>query len=236
MKKLDYLYGKHSKDGLTLLELFIVILLISIISAVLCKLTFPSKEDLQRKGPKEALEIIIKMARKTANRDAQKMRVLFLDQAIPITFDNNATGSEAGLHIQLSGVNPNCRDSVLNFLQETVVSPPTAWPPKNKYNTKTPLFVVTDAKEKVTFDEDKICYVVLANPIKGQLTKGFHTAFEEGHVDSKGQWKGKRTSHRYFEVYPSGMCNSVSFKGEECQEYNREHSINPVSGIVTVHK
>jgi prepilin-type N-terminal cleavage/methylation domain-containing protein len=227
--KLNYWYRKHSKDGLTLLELFIVIALISIVSALLLKITFPSEEDLRRQDLEKALEFIIKMARKTANYEAKEMHVLFVDQFMPIKIDN-----KANTLFRRDQLNPNRQKSILDFLKATVTSPSQAWPTQDySSNTKAPLFIVTDTKGEAIFDEDQVCYTILKNPGNGQLTSDHHTAFVEGYIDSDGKWKHKqRQTSPYFTVSPSGICDYVSFITEICQEYNNKYFIDPIRGTV----
>jgi hypothetical protein len=225
--------GKYSKNGLTLVELLIVIMLLFIVGVATLKLTFPKKGDLQKKGPPEAVESAIRMARKIANREAKPMRIWFVDQSVNIQIDEKLN-PRLNTFFPLDESNPNRKNSILDFFEETTTSPPQTWP---KYShsglTNTPLFLVTDMDGKTVFDEDKVCYAILRNPGKDQLTKHpDHAVFEEGYLDSSSKWKKEKTGlSQYFTVYPSGLCDYVGFNFENCPEYNHDYVIDPIAGI-----
>jgi hypothetical protein len=82
--------------------------------------------------------------------------------------------------------------------------------------------------------KNKVCYASIKNPTNNQLTIDMHNAFESGSMDSASKWHVNRKagSHQYFTVYPSGMCDPVSFSGERCPEYNHKYVVDPVSGSV----
>jgi Tfp pilus assembly protein FimT len=240
---LDYLHRKHSKNGLTLLELLVVITLIFVVSAVLLKITFPKEEDLRKKGPKEALESVIKMARKVANREAKAVRVRFIDQNMNINIDDKIDPN-AYAYFSLKKSNPKHQNSILKFLRETTNSNPKSWPSVCSSNlTKTPLFLVIDTDGKAVFDEDKVCYAIIQNPGNEQLTIKRHKAFEEGYLKSSSTassptWRKKDSisSRQYFTVYPSGLCDYVSFKAEKCPQYNHNYVVDPLAGTVKEYK
>jgi hypothetical protein len=209
--------------------------LIVIISAVLAKLAFPKEDDLRKKKPKESLEAVIKLARKVANREAKPAYVQFIDQDIFIYIETKSNGS---CFFDSNESNPDRRDSIMKFLETTTGSKPAAWPSSGSYKTTTPLFLVTDVDKKAIFDENKVCYAIIQNPNQNltnkQITGGDHKAFEEGSIDNSRKWqqKGGTTCREYFIVYPSGLCDSVSFKAEKCPEYNHNYAVNPISGTV----
>jgi hypothetical protein len=230
VNKLNYLYGKHSKDGLTLLELFTVISLLFVIIAVLTKWTFPKAEDLRRKDPQAALELIVRMAREVANCNAQEIQVRFIDQCMQVTINDH----EADAFFRLKQPNTDCQESILNFLKAVVVSPPNVW---QEYTgvTKNPFFLVTNGGGNAILYRDKVLFVEIRNPIDGQVTSGKHNAFEKGVFDSQKNWKRKGPSSPSFTVYPYGGCDRVSFKGELCPEYNKNYVVDPIAGTVSVH-
>jgi type II secretory pathway pseudopilin PulG len=219
---------------MTLVELLIVIVLMFIAGTAVVKVTFPKEEDFLRQQPKEALEAIIKTARKTSNRDAQEQRIQFIDQNTNIGIANPVDGDK-GYYFDLAETDVARHNSVLNFLKKTTNAEPTAWPTINFQSVTTaPLFLLTDSSGKAIFDENNVCYAVIDNPGDGPLTIN-RKPFEPGYVDKKERtWKGKKgSSASYFTVYPSGLCNSVCFQAESCPAYNRPLAIDALSGVVT---
>jgi prepilin-type N-terminal cleavage/methylation domain-containing protein len=233
MSGLDCPYKERSKKGMTLLELLIVLTLISIVSAVLSKLVFPKKEDLRKKSPKEALESVIQKARKVANREAKEVRIFFIDQVMNLKIDARINDA-IGAHFLQSELGPDRQKSILDFFNKVTNSKLTDWPSMGHTNsTITPLLLATDTDGKAVFDGNEVCYSIIKNPSNGQLTIGTHEAFEKGHLDSSSKWHRAGTpSSRYLTIYPSGLCDSVSFKCENCPTYNHEHVVDSISGTV----
>jgi hypothetical protein len=198
------------------------------------KLVFPKKEDLQKKSPEKSLETVIKLARKVSNREAKAMRIQFIDQAMPIHIDTN-NGIPHFFDFKESDLDR--KNSILKFLEETTGSTLKVWPSSEcSFLTKMPIFLVTDKEDKAVFDEKEVCYAIIQNPTNGQITINTHKGFEDGYVDSSqspSKWhKAGTPSREYFTVYPSGLCDYVSFKAENVPDYNKNYAVNPLSGIV----
>jgi hypothetical protein len=200
-----------------------------VVGAAMMKATFPKEEDLRKQGPKEALESMIKSARKIANRSATEVHIQFIDQGANIKtsdfFDENERDSDR-------------QKSILNFLQKTTHAHPATWSefPSSALTT-TPLLIVTDAGGKATFDGNQVCYAIIRNPgegpIMGSVPKPFSLGYIENHGTPSVSWqKNQEANYEYFTVYPSGLCDSVSFKAENCPEYNCNFVVNAISGTV----
>jgi hypothetical protein len=196
---------------------------------VLTRLTFPKEEDFRKKNPKEALESVIRMARMVAKCKAKPVRVLFIDQTMPIKIGG------PNCHFPLDDYKQDEKKSILGFMKEVTVNALLNWPAAPcTGNTKTPIFVVTNEEGSIQIYKNEVCYAIVRNPGNDQLTIDAHSAFKRGKVEADGKWK-KETDSRsspFFEVHPSGMCDSVSFMGERCPEYNHNFVVDSVSGIV----
>jgi type II secretory pathway pseudopilin PulG len=237
MGELDCSRGRRLKNGITLLELLVVIGLISVIVAMFSKIVFPKKEDMQKKDPKEALELAIRMAREEASDTGEAVLIHFVDQKTLITMEAR-TAPDSNRAFLINEANPDYQKSVLDFFHKmTEADADMEWPTGPAFSklTNAPLFIVRNKKGEAILREDKVRYVPIINPTKNQLTDFRTKAFERGHVDTDGKWKGTRKSSAFFEVHPSGMCDSVSFKGEKCPAYNREYVVDPIAGSVKVH-
>jgi hypothetical protein len=215
-----------------------------IAGAMLLKSEFPKEDDLCKQQPKEAIESAIKTARKVANREAKDMRIWFIEQNERIGI-NNPISTEKGDYFNLNETNTNHRDSILEFLKKTTDSTITAWPSiPAQYLTTVPLLLITNTHGEVIFDEDNVCYRILNNPNNNQISGSDHKPFESGYAKLQSTdpvtghktyiWEGKRgTSSQYFTIHASGLCDSVSFKGENCPDYNHNFTVNSLSGVVT---
>jgi prepilin-type N-terminal cleavage/methylation domain-containing protein len=228
---------KFSKRGLTLIELLIAIALISILAAAFTCIKFPKKEDLVKCGPKEAIESLIRSARKIANRRGEEVRVHFLDKRAALYRGIPVGYSSVDCYIDDSDSDSNRKKSTEDFLDKTVKSV------SSHFVIETPLFIVTDAHGKVLFDGDQVAYRILENlkSQNGPLVSEKSLAFWPGHIsistdsDRKYEWKAERgtnMSRSYFSVSPSGLCEEVGFRTENCPEYNHYFIVDPLSGFV----
>ncbi|MDR2200812.1 MAG: prepilin-type N-terminal cleavage/methylation domain-containing protein [Puniceicoccales bacterium] len=230
MGRLDIFSGfkKSPKEGITLVELLMAIALIGVLSAVLFRMPIPKKSDFEKKGPKEATESMVQVARKIVYLKGEEIRIQFIDE-IKILKKDDKDSSSDNLLIPYADVNTNCKNSIDEFLRKTT---------KGSFTT-TPLLILTDKDRKVIFDEDQLCYTMIQNPQKGeQIAKG--KVFSEGYIDETSnppKWQNRKSkglvSNNYFTVYPSGLCDQVSFKADNCQLYRHDFALNSFSGLIT---
>jgi prepilin-type N-terminal cleavage/methylation domain-containing protein len=227
---------RSPKKGITLVELLIVIALISIISAILSKMRMPGKADLEKKGPKEAIEILVQSARKITYSTGEEIHIQFIDQEMKIVLDQPVLINSGNLIMPsfpfLNEKNNVRKHSVEEFLKQVTD------PNKGDNVTITPLLILTDKDGTVIFDEDQLCYAMIQNPSGKQIA--INNVFEEGYIDSNGHWQNRKMggssqiiSRNYFTVYPSGLCDQVSFKAAKYQPYNRNFVVDSFSGLVT---
>jgi hypothetical protein len=223
---------------LTLIELLIAIALISILAAALTCIKFPKKEDLVKCGPKEAIESLIRSARKIANRSGEEVRVHFLDNAAALFLGRPPGHTAVDCYIDANDPDSNRKKSTEDFLAKTAKSALSG------FAIKTPLFIVTDAHGKVLFDGDQVPYRILKNSKNNNepLVSGGNHAFWPGHISITGTglgraytWgldQGLNMSRSYFSVSPSGLCEEVGFLTENCPEYNHYFIVDSLSGFV----
>jgi prepilin-type N-terminal cleavage/methylation domain-containing protein len=213
---------KNKRRGFSLVELLIAIVLIFVISVALTLSRFPSREELSQKNPKDALKIVIRSARKVANRDTQEKHVHFFDNATPLKLNDLLLGQGSNGNLQTSITDAEQQTSVLELLQAATNNAPKQWYDLiSEYTTRAPLLLVTNADGKFVFDENKLCYALIQSlhsnandPISSNANvfEKNTASTSSGTTSGKANEAGKNSGpHSFFTVYSNGLCDSVKF-------------------------
>lgn len=201
----------EQKDGFSLVELLVVIMLIFIVSAGFIAIKFPSQEELLQKNPKDALFETLRFAKKLAHLNATLRYIHFLDNNRPLKLREWIVGSGSSGNLQSAITNVDQQNALIQFVQTVTGSSPQRWNDVlDEYVTKKPLFYVTDANYKLAFDDNYPCHSIIQNmndPNK-QISSS-PDVFEKSN-DSNTD-RSNRSMGSSFAVYANGLCDPIRF-------------------------
>jgi hypothetical protein len=189
-----------------------VITLIFIVSAGFIAVKFQDQEELLQKNPRDALGETLRFAKKLAHRDTTHKHIHFLDNNRPLKLREWITGSTAAGSLQSAITDANQQNALIKFIGLVTGNAPQRWSDViDEYVVKTPLFYVTDAGNKLAFDDDYPCHSIIQNmnDPSQQISSNLNV-FEKlngGSTDGSSH----PASAAFFTIYANGLCDPVRF-------------------------
>jgi Tfp pilus assembly protein FimT len=215
----------YRKSGFSLVELLVVIMLIFIVSIGFLAIKFPSQEELSQKKPKDALLETLRFAKKLAHFSATYRYIHFLDNNQLLKLREWIVGSDSTGSLQSAITNSDQQNALMQFIQTVTGSSPQHWSDViDEYTTKKPLFYVTDASNKLVFDDNYPCYSIIQNMNDpSQQISSNPNVFEKSN-DGGTEGSNRSASSSFFTVYASGLCDPVHFVANQYYKQKEAHT------------
>ncbi|MDR1366813.1 MAG: prepilin-type N-terminal cleavage/methylation domain-containing protein [Puniceicoccales bacterium] len=204
------------RDGFSLIELLVVIMLIFIVSVGFLAIKFPNQEELSQKNPKDALLETLRFAKKLAHLGATHRYIHFLDNNQSLKLREWIVGSGSTGTLQSAITDGDQQNALIQFIQIITGNSPQHWSDViDEYTTKKPLFYVTDTSNKLVFDDNYPCYSIIQNlNDPSQQISSNPNVFEK--LNNSGTDGSNRSaSSSFFTVYASGLCDPVHFTANQ---------------------
>jgi type II secretory pathway pseudopilin PulG len=213
------------KDGFSLVELLVVIMLIFIVSVGFLAIKFPSQEELSQKNPKDALLETLRFAKKLAHLGATHRYIHFLDNNQSLKLREWIVGSGSAESLQSAITNGDQQNALIQFIQIVTGISPQHWSDViDEYTTNKPLFYVTDASNKLVFDENYPCYSIIQNMNDPSQQISSNPNVFEKLSDGGTGGSTRPASSSVFTVYASGLCDPVHFTANQYCKQGEVHT------------